>query len=192
MESPSQTRAEAPPPDNPEPTKQETIDHLNKTLPKLRRKTESLLNRYQEAGIKYHLIPFTARTSHHNDPMWINILDEVFSVNTDGNLAECVSLPFGRLVSFIVGSQKALDRRGEHLAFARILADSALHEATRMEEKISVTEGVVADVIAVRNAMDEQDLLPNPAFMLATKVVCFEDWLAALSEAEQVWVAKKS
>lgn len=196
MESLSHTGAESPPPPpppDPEPTRQEKIDYLTKTLPKLRKKTDGLLQRYQEAGIKWHLIPYAARASHHNDQWWINVLDEVFGVAVqDGGLAECVSEPFGKLLSCVIECQKALDRGDKHLSAARVFMESALYYARKLEEKISVTEAVVADLIAVRNAIDEQGLLVNPEVMLTMKLEAFEDWMAALCDAEQGWIEMKS
>ena len=177
MESLSQTGAESPPPPpppDPEPTRQEKIDYLTKTLPKLRKKTDGLLQRYQEAGIKWHLIPYAARASHHNDQWWINVLDEVFGVAVqDGGLAECVSEPFGKLLSCVIECQKALDRGGPHLGAAQVFVDGASYEVMKMEEKVSMTETAVADVIAVRNALDEQDLLKTPEAWLDVKLFCF-------------------
>lgn len=70
--------------------------------------------------------------------------------------------------------------------------ESALYYARKLEEKISVTEAVVADLIAVRNAIDEQGLLVNPEVMLTMKLEAFEDWMAALCDAEQGWIEMKS
>lgn len=196
MESLSQTGAESPPPPpppDPEPTRQERIEYLTKTLPKLRSKTDTLLQRYQEAGIKWHLLPFVARASKHNDPVWIDTLDEIYSVEpADGSLAECVYESFSRMVSFIVDGQKALDRGGPHLGAAQVFVDGASYEVMKMEEKVSMTETAVADVIAVRNALDEQDLLTTPEVWLDVKLFCFQTWLEALSDAEQDWIEMKS
>ena len=193
MESLSQSEAgPPPPPPDPGPTDQERIDYITKTLPKLRSETDSLLTHYQEAGIKWHLIPFAVRMSHHNDPAWIDTLDDVFVVDTDGSLAECVAESFGRLASFLIEGQRAFDRGVKHLGAATAYTRSASYEVLRMEEKISMSEEAVADVIAVRNALDEQGLITNPEVWLDSKLRCFEDWLKALTEAEKGWIAMKS
>lgn len=195
MESPSQTVAESPPPlDDPGPSVQELrATYIKETLPKLRGMTDSLLKRYQEAGIKWHLLPFVARGSHHDDQMWIDILDEVFAVSPqNGRLAECVTEEFDKLMSFIIDAQRAFDGGDEHLAAAKVFVDGASYEAKEMEKRIAATEAGVADVIAVRNALDEQDLLGTPELLLDVKLACFRDWLVALSEAEKGWIAMKS
>jgi hypothetical protein len=194
MASLSQTGAgpPPPPPDPGPPTDQERIDYITKTLPKLRSETDSLLTRYQEAGIKWHLIPFAVRMSHPNDPAWIDTLDDVFVVDADGSLAECVAESFGRLASFLIEGQRAFDRGVKHLGAATAYTRSASYEVLRMEEKISMSEEAFADVIAVRNAPDEQGLITNPEVWLDSKLRCFEDWLKALTEAEKGWIAMKS
>jgi hypothetical protein len=194
MESPSQTGAESPPPPvGPGLSVQDSrVEYIKKTLLMLRDKTNDLLQRYQDAGIKWHLLPFVARASHHNDQMWIDILDEVSSVIPEtGSLAECVTETFDKLVSFIIDAQRAFDRGDEHLAAAQVFVDGASYEAKKMEQRIAATEAAVADFIAVRNALDEWDLLGMPEVMLDVKLACFEDWLLALSEAEKGWIAMK-
>jgi hypothetical protein len=194
MESPSQTVAESPPPADPGPSAQELrATYIKENLPKLRDTTDNLLRRYQETGIKWHLLPFVARGSHHNDQMWIDMLDEVFAViPQNGRLAECVTEEFDKMVSFIIDAQRAFDRGDEHLSAAQVFVDGVLYEVKKMEQRIAATEAAVADVIAVRNALDEQDLLGTPEFLLDVKLACFEDWLVALSKAEKGWIAMKS
>lgn len=196
MEDLSQIGAELPPlpPDpptndapDPGPTNEEREAHLEKVLPELRIMTDKLLNRYQETGIKWHFVPFAARAS-------VDMMDEVYSVDDDGELAHCVYEKFCDLVTFLVESQRALERGDTHtqLLAATVYADSAEYAAMKLEEMISTTEAAVADVIALRNAMDEQDLLPQQEVMLDVKLVCFEDWLDSLKEAEADWIVLKS
>ena len=197
MESLSQTGAELgprPPPPAPGPTEEQKVkEHLKKTLPELRNMTDSLLQRYQETGIKWHLIPFAARASLHLDSDMIDMLDEVFSINDeDGMLAVCVSEKFSRLVSFLVDGQRALERGGKHLGAALVCTDAAEYEANKLAEIMNTSEAAVADVIAIRNSLDELDMLPGPEVWLTTKLVCFEDWLDALKEAEADWIKMKS
>ena len=155
--------------------------------------TDSLLSRYQETGIKWHLVPFMARASLDLDPYMVGMLDEVYSVDEDdGELAGCVSEKFGRLVCFLVESQRALERGDRHLGAAEFCAEGAEDEAVSLNVIMTTTEAAVADVIAVRNAMDEQDLLRQPEVMLDLKLVCLEDWLDSLKEAEAAWIRLKS
>ena len=144
MESISQNGAESPPPP-PDPGKadQERIDYVTATLPILRKKTDSLLKRYQDAGIKWHLVPFAVRMSHHNDPTWIDALDDIFSIEADGGLAECVAESFGRLVAFVVEAQRAFDAGSKHLGTASAYVHSASYEVMRMEERIGTSEAAV-------------------------------------------------
>ena len=44
-----------------------------------------------------------------------------------------------------------------------------------LEERTYETEAAIADVIAVRNALDEQGLLARPELMLDVKLSCFEE-----------------
>lgn len=195
MESLSQHEAEVPfhPPDTGHTDRDKVKDYLNFTLSELRRQTDILLKRYQEAGIKWHLIPFTVRISPQLNPNYIDMLDEVFAVDPqDGKLAKTVEEAFSDLVSDIVDGQAALDDGDEHLAAAQEFVDDAVYEGAKLDTKITVTEAAVEDVIAVRNAMDEQDLLPSPEWFLDVKLGCFEDWLAALVEAEQEWILMKT
>jgi hypothetical protein len=192
MESISKNGAESPPPPpDPGQADQERIDYVTATLPILRNKTDSLLKRYQEAGIKWHLIPFAVRMSHHNDQTWIDALDDIFSIEADGGLAERVAESFGRLVAFLVEAQRAFDGGSKHLGTASAYVHSASYEVMRMEERISTSEAAVADVIAVRNALDEQGLITSPEVWLDSKLGCLEDWLYALTEAEKGWIAMK-
>jgi hypothetical protein len=191
MESISQNGAEPPPPPL-DQADQERFDFVTATLPILRSKTDSLLKRYQEAGIKWHLIPFAVRMSQHNDSEWIDALDDIFSIEEDGGLAECVAVSFGRLVEFLIEGQHAFDRGFKHLGPASAYTHSASYEVMRMEEKIGTSEAAVAEVIAVRNALDEQGLITSPEVWLDIKLECFEDWLYALTEAEAEWIALKT
>ena len=61
-----------------------------------------------------------------------------------------------------------------------------------MKEKITMSEEAVADVIVVRNALDEKGLITSPEVWLDSKLWCFENWLSALSEAEKGWIAMKT
>jgi hypothetical protein len=142
MESLSQPAAESSPsPADPGPSEREkNVAYITKTLPLLREQIDILLQRYQEAGIKWHLLPFAARDSTQNEPEWTDTLDEIYSVEPDdGSLAECVALASGRLVSFTIGGQRAFNRGNKHLCAAKLYVDAASYKAMKLEEMVSTT-----------------------------------------------------
>ena len=143
---------------------------------------DDLFSRYREAGVKYHSMPFAVRNSTHLQDDMISMLDEVYSLSTDGRLAECVGGTFWDLIYCIAEADLALKGDNKDVRTADSLVFAAFHVAEKLEKRMYATEAAVADVMAIRNSLTEQGLVQTPDPWADAALLSFEEWAEALME----------
>lgn len=156
--------------------------YLHESIFDLVHQADDLFSRYREAGVKYHSMPFAVRNSTHLQDDVISMLDEVYSLSTDGRLAECVGGTFWDLIYCIAEADLALKGDNKDVGTADSLVFAAFHVAEKLEKRMYATEAAVADVVAIRNSLTEQGLVQTPDPWADAALLCFEEWAEALTE----------
>lgn len=143
---------------------------------------DDLLSRYREAGVKCHSIPFAVRNSTHLQDDVISMLYEVYSLTTDGRLADCVADTFCDLVRCIAEADRALKGDNKDVGAADNFVFDAFNVADKLEKRMYATEAAVADVVAIRNSLTEQGLVQTPDPWADAALFFLEEWAEALDE----------
>jgi hypothetical protein len=179
MASPSPATADSSP-SSPEPETLET--YLLISIFHLVHHADNLFSRYKAAGVKYHSVPYAVRESSHLGDDVINMLDEVYLLTTDSRLADCVAGGFADLISCIAEADRALKGDNKNVGAADNFVFDAFNVAEKWEKRMYATEAAVADVVAIRNSLTEQGLVPTPDPWADEALQCFGEWAEALFE----------
>lgn len=164
------------------PTPDPLETYLLESIFDLVHQADDLLSRYREAGVKYHSMPFAIRNSTHLQDDMISMLDKVYSLTSDGHLADCVGGNFWDLVYCISEADRALKGDNKDVGTADSLVFAAFNVAEKLEKRIYATEAAVADVVAIRNSLTEQGQVQTPDPWADAALLCFEEWAEALNE----------
>lgn len=164
----------------PKPNPLET--YLLESIFDLVHQADDLFSRYREAGVKYHSLPFAVRNSTHLEDDMISMLDEVYSLTSDGHLADCVGGTFWDLIYCIAEGDRALKGDNKDVGTADSLVFAAFNVAEKLKKRMYATEAAVADVVALGNSLTEQGLVQTPDPWADAALLCFEEWAEALNE----------
>lgn len=156
------------------------VTYLVTSISDLIEQGDNMFSRYKAAGIKYHDMPFAVRASTHLGDDMIDMLEDVYSVTTDSKLAACVADPFSDLIYCISEADRALVD-GNHGAADSFVFD-AFNVAENLEKRVYTTEAAVADVVAIKNSLKEQNLLVTPDPWADVQRTCFEEWAVVVIE----------
>ena len=167
-------------PSSPKPETLET--YLLRSIFHLVHHTDNLFSRYKAAGVKYHSMPFAVRESTHLQDNMTNMLDEVYLLTTDSRLADSVADSFGDLISCIAEADRALKGDNKDVGAADNFVFEAFNVAEKLEKRMYAIEATVADVVAIRNSLTEQGLVPTPDPWTDDALQCFEEWAVAVFE----------
>ncbi|GAB7328335.1 hypothetical protein MBLNU13_g00328t2 [Cladosporium sp. NU13] len=110
------------------------------------------------------------------------MLDEVYSLTTDGRLADCVGSTFWDLVYCIAEADRGLRCDNEDVEAADNFVFDAFNLADRLGKRMYAIEAAVADVVAIRNSLTEQGQVQTPNHWADAALLCFEEWAAAWME----------
>lgn len=157
--------------------------HLLESISDLVHQADDLFSRYRAAGVEYHSMPFAVRNSPHLQDDTMSMLDEVYSLSPDGRLADCVGGTFWDLVYCIAEADRALKGDNKDVGTADSLVFAALNVAEKLEKRMYSTEAAVVDVVAIRNSLTEQGLVPTPDSWADAALLCFEEWAEALTDS---------
>lgn len=146
------------------------------------KQADNLFARYKAAGIKYHSMPFAVRASTHLEDDMISMLDEVYSLTSDRQLPACVADTFSDLIYCISGADSALRDDNQDAGAADSFVFDAFNVAEKLEKRVYATEAAVADVVAIKNSLNEQGLLVTPDPWADARLACFEEWANVLVE----------
>ena len=166
--------------------------YLHESISDLVHHADNLFSRYRAAGLKYHSMPFAVRDSTHLQDDMITMLDEVYSLTTDGRLADCVGGSFYDLIYSIAEADRALRGDNKDVGAADGFVYDAFNLADKLEKRMYATEAAVADVVAIRNSLTEQGLMQTPDPWADAALLCFKEWDEALMECMEETTAMAS
>lgn len=169
-------------PSPPSPKQDPLETYLLESIFDLAHHADTLFSRYRATGVKYHSMPWTVRNSKHLQDDDISMLDEVYSLTTDSRLADCVAGTFSDLIYCIAEANRALQGDNKDVGAADSFVFDAVNLAEKLETRMYATEAAVADVMAIRNSLTGQGLVPNPDPWADAALLCFEEWAEALME----------
>ncbi|KAM0705949.1 hypothetical protein Q7P35_007309 [Cladosporium inversicolor] len=169
-------------PSPPSPNQDPLETYLLESIFDLVHHADNLFSRYRATGVKYHSMPWTARASERLQDDAISMLDEVYSLTTDMRLADCVAGTFSDLIYCIAEANRAIQGNKKDIVAADSFIFDAFNLAEKLEKRMYATEAAVADLVAIRNSLTEQGLVPTPDPWADAALLCFEEWAEALIE----------
>lgn len=158
------------------------LTYLTSSISDLRKETEAIFYRYKAAGVKYHAMPLAVRKSKHFHNGIIDMLDETYSLTTDGQLATLVVNTFCDLIYCIVEAKRTLRSTTQVIEAADNFVFDAFILLERLEKKVNAIESAVADVVAMKKSLVEQGKLRVPDRRLDIQIARFEEWAEAVAD----------
>jgi hypothetical protein len=164
------------------PAQNPLVSYLETSIVDLVGQVDGLFSRYKAAGTKYHAMPFAVRASTHLEGNMADMLEEVFSITTDSRPPVCVAETFSDMIWCIAQAQRSLENEYPDVGAADKFVLNASDVAKKLKYCVHATEFAVADVVALKNSLNEQGVLANPDPWAEDRLTCFREWAEALLE----------
>jgi hypothetical protein len=164
------------------PAEDSLVSNLRTSITDIVAQLDGLFRRYKAAGTKYHAMPFAVRASTHLEDNMMDMLEEAFLLTTDNRLAACVTETFSDMIRCIAQAQRSLSNDYSDVEAAEKFMFSASNVARKLESLLYAAESAVADVVALKNSLNEQKLMANPESWAKDRMACFKGWAKALLE----------
>jgi hypothetical protein len=168
------------------PAEDPLVSNLRTCIADIVAQLDGFFRRYKKVGTKYHSLPFAVRVSTHLEDSMIDMLEESFLPTTDNQLALCVTETFSDMIWCIAQAQRSLSNNYPDIEASEKFLSSASNVAMKLQSQMYATESAVADVVALKNSLNEQGLLANPEPWAEDRKTCFKHWAKALLEWAKV------
>jgi hypothetical protein len=164
------------------PAEDPLVSNLRISVTDIVAQLDGFFRRYKSVGTKYHAMPFAVRSSTHLEDNMMDMLEEVFLLTTNNRLAECVTETFSDMIWSIAQAQRSLSNDSPDIDAADKFLSSASNVAKKLESLLYAAESGVADILALKNSLNEQKMMANPDPWAKDRMACFKGWAKALLE----------